>query len=231
MIVNGLLFRQLQGITNKEIEDSVALYPVLASESVALQRAAYDLLHQKIPSEQENVSLDAALTKDFVAKLPEELLSLILEVPGVHDYFNLRAESDVPSPLLRYLLSWKLIFDHWKNASYQVQSDYVDSIKDGTYLKDLLSFAFDFLIHSRGVKHMVNPSKYDIKIYVPSTAENPENDVQWLLTHLYYLALEHLPLLCKSWWRSECPRALEKQVEEWTERYVCQSKLSHLLGA
>ena len=217
-IVNSLLGRVVSKIVSVADCDASELFSAMASESPILQRAAYNILHEKIPSQQEQVTMDAALSTSYVAKLPEELLSLILETPDSEEYPNLKFERDVPAPYSRYLLSWKLVFDHWINASYKVQSDYVTGIKEGSYMKGLLDFTFKFLARGKDVKLSFNPSRFDIENYTPG--EPPESDVQWIVCHLYCLTLKHLPLLAKAWWRNDCPRALEKPVEEWTEKHI-----------
>ena len=102
-----------------------------------------------------------------------------------------------------------------------MQQEYVSTLKAGDVLKDLLLLTFDFLVRTRSPKHIVNPSRFELESYAPSVEDTPEADSQWLISHLYYLCLMHLPLLTRDWWRSDCPRQLDRQVEEWTEKYVC----------
>ena len=220
-IVNGLLSRQISAFADSmklEVED---MYPIMASESTTLQLSAYEVLHKAIPLAQEGVSLDAALSKDYAAKLPEELLSLILEIPKADDYFDLRREPEIPSPLARYLLSWKLLFDHWTNASYKAQADYVASLKESSSLPSLLNLIFSFVITHQG-KNSLDPTKFpsSIESYSPNSSIDPATEVHHLLTHLYYLTLLHAPHLAKDWHTNSCPRALKSQVETWTEKYI-----------
>ena len=189
----------------------------MACESTALQHSAYEILHRIIPSSQEHVSLDAALTKSYTATLPEELLSLILAAP----YANTSAGTlhhNLSLSLRSYLLSWSLVFGHWTNASYKVRADYVDCIKEGTYLQNLLSFTFASLISGRA--RPVDASKFDVESYTIGMQDSPDMDIQWLLIHLYYLSLKHVPTLCKSWWRDDSSRSLQRPVESWTEKFV-----------
>ncbi len=72
---NELLSRLLAGSKPVFREEMEILFPILAAESTILQSTAFSLLHDQIPSKQEQISLDKALTKDYEAKLPEELLS------------------------------------------------------------------------------------------------------------------------------------------------------------
>ena len=230
-IVNSVLARQVIAFADNMDPDTQEIYPILACESTTLQHSAYELLHQKIPALQEDISLEAVLSKGYVAKLPEELLSLILETPRSQDYQRLQTESEMPSSLARYLLSWKVVFDHWTKASYKVHSDYVDCIKEGTYVKNLLGFTFDFLIRNRDPNHIPKPSRFNIEEYAPGKEETPEVEAQHLLSHLYYLSLLHLPLLAKNWWLTSCPRSLEKRVSAWTEKHISIHVISAELSA
>ena len=194
------------------------LYPILASEVPSFQQVVFMLLHNQIPKQQADVSIEAALSKDPIVKLPEELLSLVLTVPSL-DAPNDPGLGDSLSLQLRgYLFSWKLIFDHWSNASYKLQTNYAASIRDGTYVKNFLDFAFELLINARAKP--VDASQYDFELYSPGYEDQPAKDTQWLVIHLYYLCLRNLPALSKAWWRDDCPRHLQKRVEAWTEKYV-----------
>ena len=225
-IVNELLARQLKDLACDSTNSAVDLYPALASESLALLQSAYENLHQSVPKAQEQVSLDKALTKDYVAKLPEELLSLILAAPDVSFLAGTDFENHMPTSVRSYLLSWKLVYDYWNGSSSNVKADYVACLKDGTYLQHLLEFTFDILINNRSKP--VNASQYDIASYNPDALKTPEQETHWLLAHLYYLSLKHLPSLSKAWWRDAASRQTALDVESWTEKYVSRA---HPIGS
>ncbi|KAL8807885.1 MAG: hypothetical protein Q9200_004485 [Gallowayella weberi] len=218
-IVNKMLARQISKSNIKLDSTAIPeLFPALASESLALQGSAYEILHRKIPEMQENVSLEKALSKDYVAKLPEELLSLVLEAPTPRSLAEMDFKRFVPPSLRSYLLSWRLVFDHWDGASDAVKIDYINAVKEGSYIDGLLQLASDFLITSRA--RPVDPTKFKIDSYLPNNDELPEKDAQWLLVHLYYQALKHLPTLSKVWWRDKTSRQTQISVESWTEKYI-----------
>lgn len=228
MITNQLLSRQLAKLPPRAVSNPEELYQVLASDSVALQLAAYRILHDHIPKAQEQVSLDKALTKGFTARLPEELLSLVLASPTQEIFLIADLQKSMPAPLRTYLLSWKLVYDHWKGSSYAVQADYAASLKEGEYLKTLLDFMFDYLITGRS--RPVDPSKFDIMEFSPEQEDNPERDAQFFLVYLYTLSLQCVPNLSKSWWRDSTSRQTMLAVESWTEKYVAsQSPISWCL--
>lgn len=114
-IVNDLLARQLNRIPLDTLDNIEELFPLLTADSAPVQTTAFEILHRQIPNRQEQISLDVALEKTD-AKLPEELLSLILEAPGVSNKPGQGFERAIPSNLRCYLSSWLLVFDHFKKA-------------------------------------------------------------------------------------------------------------------
>lgn len=114
-MVNDLLARQIAKIPLEHLQETEDLFPLLYVESQHVQQTAFDILHKQIPALQEQVSIDAALEKT-TARLPEELLSLVLESPTVASLTEANFERSVPLPLKGYLLSWILVFDHLQHA-------------------------------------------------------------------------------------------------------------------
>ncbi|KAF2850280.1 RING zinc finger protein-like protein [Plenodomus tracheiphilus IPT5] len=215
-MVNDVLARQIAHVSLDHLEATEELYPLLYVESQPVQQTAFDILHKQIPAAQEQISIDAALEKT-TARLPEELLSLIMEAPTVAALAEANFERSVPLPLRGYLLSWLLVFDHLEHSSFKVKNDYVEHIKEGEYLPGLLNFTFDFLGHAHNKP--VDVSKIDITTYEPDV-EPPKKDLQWLLTHLYFLCLRHVPSLTKSWFISCKSRATVVTLEPWTEKFI-----------
>lgn len=215
-IVNDVLARQIAKVSLKNLESTEELYPLLYVESQPVQQTAFDILHKQIPIAQEQISIDTVLEKT-TARLPEELLSLIIDAPTVVALGDANFERNVPLPLRGYLLSWLLVFDHLEHSSFKVKNDYVEHIKEGDYLPGLLNFMFDFLGHAHNKP--VDVAKLDITKYVPD-AEPPKRDLQWLLTHLYFLCLRHVPSLTKSWFMGCKSRATVVTLEPWTEKFV-----------
>jgi hypothetical protein len=114
-IVNDVLARQIAKVPLKHLESTEELFPLLYVESQPVQQTAFNILHKQIPAAQEQISIDAALEKT-TARLPEELLSLILEAPTVAALAEANFERTIPLTLRGYLLSWLLIFDHLEHA-------------------------------------------------------------------------------------------------------------------
>jgi hypothetical protein len=64
---------------------------------------------------QEQVSFDVALSKSEV-KLPYELISLLLGAPTMESISATYGDDKTWADIRSYLLSWKLVFDHFVNA-------------------------------------------------------------------------------------------------------------------
>lgn len=99
----------------ENLENIGRVYPLLPAHSLVIQHAAFTLLHRYIPSVQEQVSFDVALSKSEV-KLPFELISLLLGAPTMESISLSYGDDKTWADIRSYLLSWKLIFDHFSNA-------------------------------------------------------------------------------------------------------------------
>ena len=195
LITAELLRRQMAGI---DVPDSIDLFALLGSGLPAVRRAAYDVLHRTIPQKQEQLSVDLALDQK-VAQLPDELLQLI---------------ADTADPQ-RYLLSWKIVFDHYPKASHKLREIYTGSLKASGRADDLLDFLMEKLRITSG--RPLDASKLDITDYDLDLSESYEHDVQWLSVHLYYLTLSYIPSLVKDWFLQQKNR-IKTPLESWTQK-------------
>ncbi|EED21464.1 RING zinc finger protein, putative [Talaromyces stipitatus ATCC 10500] len=222
-ITADLLRRELVHVPIDSLTNKNEMFSLLAVECKVIQQTAFELLHRHIPQAQEQVSFDVALSKTTV-NLPDELLSLLLEVPQANLVTSL-SDTKTWLRIRSYLLSWKLVFDHFSNASLPVQENYAENIKEHQILTPLLEFTFDFLQKSHG--KLVDASKFDIRSWEP--IEDPgEQDSQWLLIHLYYLSLKHLSLFTKNWW-IDSKKRIKGPVETWTQKYITPSIIEDAL--
>ncbi|KAF2147496.1 uncharacterized protein K452DRAFT_348186 [Aplosporella prunicola CBS 121167] len=216
-IVNELLSRQIAAVPVEQLKNTEELFPLLVTESSSVQQAAFDILHKQIPEAQQQLSVDAALEKKNV-RLPEELLSLVLEAPSAANLGPDAFRRTMPLNIRGYLFSWLLVFDHFSNSSYKVKADYIENLNEEGYVSGLLGFVSDFLGHTRGKP--VDVSKFDVTMYDASAAaDNPEKDAQYLSAHLYFLTLKYLSSLSRAWW-IDTPRHVRSVVESWTERHI-----------
>jgi E3 ubiquitin-protein ligase listerin len=231
-IIDAIVCRQVEKLPLEHVEDISDLYGLVASESRAIQTAAFGLLHRALPAAQEKLSVDVLLDKKN-AQLPDELLSLLLEAPTL-DAFSDEALALFPTPIRSYLLTWHLVFDAFKAASFKVRGDYAENLKASNYIGPLMDFTFDVLGHSAA--HSLNLDKanftvdqirdYDLKL---AEADAEERNMQWLLIHLYYLVLKFVPGLFKSWFIDCRSKQTKISVESWMVKYFSPIIVSEAL--
>ncbi|KAI1273240.1 hypothetical protein F5Y07DRAFT_377400 [Xylaria sp. FL0933] len=231
-IVDALLCRQIEKLPLQQYDDISELYGLVASESRAIQTAAFTILNRALPAVQEKLSVDVLLEKKE-ARLPDELLSLLLDAPTLDSYPD-EIVVRFPTPVRSYLLSWYLVFGAFQAASFKVRSDYAENLKAGNYIGPLMDFTFDVLGHS--VAHGLNLDRagftaehirrYDIAL---AESESEEKNMQWLFIHLYYLVLKFVPGLFKTW-HIECRSKQTKiAVEGWMTKYFSPIIISEAL--
>src|SRR5205085_2063643 len=114
----------------------------------------------------------------------------------------------------RHLLSWKLIMDHFTNASYKLRGYYVEDIKEAGSLPPLLDFICDILRIASGKP--LDASRFDIKEFTVGGGDSLEREAQRLSVHLYYLCLLYVPSLVKDWF-IEQNRRIKSPLEVWTQ--------------
>ncbi|KAI0478868.1 hypothetical protein GGR56DRAFT_632310 [Xylariaceae sp. FL0804] len=231
-IVDSMVCRQVEKLPLHHIKDLSDLYGLVASDSRPIQTASFTILSKALPAAQEQLSVDVLLEKKD-ARLPDELLSLLLDAPTLDAYSD-DILARFPTPIRSYLLSWHLVFDAFQAASFKVRSDYAENLKAANYIGSLMEFVFDVLGHSAA--HPLNLDKanftsehirnYDLKL---ADAETEERNMQWLLIHLYYLVLKYTPGLFKSWYIECRSKQTKIAVEAWMAKYFSPIIISEAL--
>ncbi|KPM36530.1 hypothetical protein AK830_g10052 [Neonectria ditissima] len=231
-IVDAMLCREVEKIPIRHIPDLSDIFGLVASDSRDIQTAAFNLLHKAIPAQQEQRSVDVLLDKTD-ARLPDELLSLLLDAPTLEKYSD-EMLAEFPSPIRSYLLSWKLVFDAYSTSSFKIRNDFTENLKTDNTVGPLLDFMFDVLGHSAAhqlklEKVNLTPqhiSDYDVKL---AESEPEEKNMQWLLVHLFYLTLKYTPGLFRAWYIDCRSKQTRIAVESWTTKYFSPLTISDTL--
>jgi hypothetical protein len=114
-IIDELLARQVSSIPLKHLSNIEELYSQLYSQSRSVQEAAYTILRREVLEKQEQVVVQTVLD-NTTARLPDELLSLILEAPSMSNLSDESFERGIPLQLRGYLFSWMLVFNYFQHA-------------------------------------------------------------------------------------------------------------------
>ncbi|KAL1893364.1 hypothetical protein Sste5346_006542 [Sporothrix stenoceras] len=214
--------------------DTSDLYTLVASDSRDIQAAGYGFLHRALPAQQEELSFNIILEKKE-AKLPDELLSLLLGAPTLEAYPD-DVLATFPTPVRGYLLAWRLVFDAFSTASAKVRSDYATHLASSGHITALLDFTFDVLGHSaahplnlerEGLADSASIIQYDLKTAEASLSD--EKHMHQLLVHLYYLTLKYVPGLFKAWYTACRTKQTTVAVEAWTAKYISALVIEEVL--
>ncbi|KAI0998676.1 hypothetical protein K3495_g9521 [Podosphaera aphanis] len=213
----------------QEADNIVRFYPLLASRYLWVQSASFVLIHRRLSTLQQQLSVDVALDNK-VATFSDELLSLIVSVPSHPDQSMLDNNSYIISPefvasVRCYLLAWLLIFEAFSASSYKVRNDYIDILKTQKCIGPLMGFIFRAL-------GLMDDKPIDLKKEGLCTAkireynlqsslgeQNLKKDLFWILVNLYFQALKYAPSVVKSWWL-DAKKQTKTKVCSWTEKYI-----------
>ncbi|KAF3928547.1 hypothetical protein ABW21_db0206473 [Orbilia brochopaga] len=204
---------------------SEQLYYLIGGNTDDVQGIAFNLLHRRIPQLQEQVSIDAALSKDEASEiqLPAELLSLLIDPPFIEDesmHNPTLLEASELQKIQGYLCSWVLVYDHFVNASFRIKAAYIESLKAGEYINRLLNFVFTFLGHARAKP--IDGSKYPVASFDPAFAAYQAPDIHYvrtLMIYVYYLSLRYSPSLAKGWF-NDANNQVKVTVEPFTDKFI-----------
>lgn len=178
------------------------------------------------------VSLPNTCAQD--ARLPDELLSLLLDAPTLEKYPD-DVLAQFPTSIRSYLLSWHLIFDAYSTAAVKVRNDYTEHLKSENSVGPLLEFTFDVLGHSAA--HPLNLDRegltpdhiksYDLGV---ADSEADERNLHWLLVHIYYLVLKYVPGLFRAWYIECRSKQTRTAVESWMTKYFSPIIIAEVLS-
>ena len=228
---NIQLLRAVSTTPLKYIDEPENLFTTLAVPSVEIQRAGFTILHQLIPQQQEEKSIELQLQQQKLGEiddddddndnddnklfdLPPELVSLLLDIPvrGAPTY-----------DLSRYLWSWVLIYDHFDRATFDLRKIYIEELKEDGHLEVLMNFISERIVsgdlqstlveHGAGFEDIIQ--KYGSEVYDSVTEE-----IDGLMIHLYYLGLQYTGSLVKSWFVNLKKRQTSLAVEKFTEKFI-----------
>lgn len=112
-LMNELLAQLLSSIVH--VPSIVELLPLINAKSRPIQEAMYRLLRRHVREVQQDLSVDAALNKS-TTRLPEELISCIVQPPASGLLEDVKLGKRLPSQPFAFLLGWMLVFDHLETS-------------------------------------------------------------------------------------------------------------------
>lgn len=220
------------------------------SKFLNLQRVATSYLNKYIVESQQDFVIEYLLQKTKLGDSDDNLAQSInlppLLLSNIHDgvKFETALEEEDFSTAARYLWSWLLIFDHFKDTTYSIKAEYINQLKaEGT---------IDILLHVIFNSVDVSDTNFLKKLVVTPLAKlakaTPDNcliqeilvkdgcigettsfEMRFLLVHLYYLSFQYLGSFVQQWFNEIRDLQLKNQVEKFSLRYVSPILISKML--
>ncbi|CUM51847.1 unnamed protein product [Debaryomyces tyrocola] len=232
------------GLLNDKLADLYAL--LYNSRFIGLQRIGASLLHEVILTNQQDFVVEYQLQKSnlgssdnledgsdqFKAEIPR---GLIESIQLIDDVFSDSIEFETSYKVSRALWSWYLIFDHFKDITYSIRSEYISQLKAGGYIDKLLSLIFELVdvantngilkkLHtSEDTNSKIKPNDNLVQSYNLSqgiVGETFKFEMKFLLLHLYYLSFQYLGSYVQAWFNGIRDRQLKQKIEKFSIKYV-----------
>ncbi|ODQ77201.1 hypothetical protein BABINDRAFT_10352 [Babjeviella inositovora NRRL Y-12698] len=209
------------------------------ARSVDLQRVAADLLHKAVLVQQQEFVIEYELQSSSVregspdsdpglkALLPSELIAIITEPPLEY------VEHAEPCTFSRYVWSWLLVFDHFKNITYKIRQQYIVELKARDLISGLLDFIFqqvDIVADVAFVKSLTPENIRSYHVINYGAFESTIDEFRHLLVHFYYLVCKYLGAHAQTWFLNIRDRQLKASIEKFSIRYVSSSIVTEELA-
>lgn len=213
--------RMMRSVPITVIKDSSRLrMPVLvATGAEHVQLSAFAVQQKLVDDERDEMILTCGLTKEYEevsAELPAELLSIVLEFPldDENDLYDMPLL--LPTVQRGYCMAWLLIFRYFSGSSLRMRVKLIEDLHMLGLTESLLAFIFLIL-------RLQDDKPADLSKVKRDTLDTGFSDGQGELiayaSHLYFLALTHIPVLVRQWWLDCQDRSLTAAVENLTVKY------------
>lgn len=211
-------------IPSKDIpsEDIDKFYGVIVNNKFNVIKIKFSLLiYNKILEDQQQLVLDYQLKKpedEWTIKLP----SLLVSATDV-DFNNFDEGS--------YLLSWFLIFNHFKDIGYSIRNEYVSEVKKLGQFGKLLDFIFDSLdIYNKSLMRSLFENRLEnFGIEELNLLDQSLKDEGFFIGHLYYLCCKYLGSDVQAWFNNIRDVQDKKAIETFTTQYISQPLVEKIL--
>lgn len=245
------IFKNTQISKTLLTENAAKFYDLfLSSKFVNLQRISVSFLQEYILETQQDFVVEYQLRKSNLgddtsdeteARLPH---MLVKEVSDPDFHLDEALEDGKYSEAVRYLWSWLLIFDYFKDTTYSMKADYINQLKTDDAVEKLLHTVFNcvnvadtsivnkFVTKPLEKNAKATPSMtllQTYKIFEGCVGELMEFEMQFLLVHLYYLSFQYLGSLVQHWFNDIRDLQLKQQVQSFSVRLVSPILISKML--
>ncbi|KAG5416856.1 hypothetical protein I9W82_005586 [Candida metapsilosis] len=224
-LVDTILERaiQLSNIPTKLVKGfQDQLLKVLAkSNSIVKQKLSAMQLANIFKEEKDDFVIEYQLSKDEnkKAELPPQLVEIMQK-------FKVDSTVDI----FRYMISWLLITDFFKDVTLSIKNDYLNEVLNGKDLQTFLYYIFDHVdLDNKFLSTLsIDPvSSYNIKNMFNGTSV--EEELKILSLHIYYKCLKYCGFQVQLWFKEIRDKQLQMKVERITSKYLSPPLINEVL--
>ncbi|KAI8365943.1 uncharacterized protein BYT42DRAFT_600693 [Radiomyces spectabilis] len=208
---------------------------LLNASNVVIQQRAYSLLrgHVQHTAQELSVNLEFNATneQEVSAEIEKHILHGLQQAPNLSKWHTSEFGDEELHTVLGYMLSWQLMFDHFKDITFKLKQEYTEQLKESNVVDPLLRNLFRILGVGAGQEavpfdlHPWDITTYDIEGFDATS----ELSYVLLASHLYYRALVHIPSLVRLWWVDCKNRQLTIAVQSYTEKHFSSRLIANEL--
>ncbi|KAI9307130.1 hypothetical protein BJ944DRAFT_247631 [Cunninghamella echinulata] len=197
--------------------------PLLGAWNDSIQKQAYSILKQWIKEYVVDLTVQLEFTQneEDSAKysINDYLFQRLIHLPDLTTWDITTVDEKRLHEILEYMISWLLMFEHFHDITFKLKQEYTSQLKEADALDKLMVFIFKILNVGAGQ----GTQSFDLTLWDCSTYDLDGFDItidisySLLASHLYYLALKHVPSLVRNWWVNCKQRQLVIAVEQYTE--------------
>lgn len=224
-LVDTILERalQLSKISTKLVQRFKSQLLIVLAKTVSLTKqklSSYYLL-QLYKEEKDDFVIEYQLSKDENKKA--QLPSPVLEIA---EKFKVDSTADI----FRYMLSWLVITDFFKDVTLSIKNDYLNEVLEGKDFQTLLYYIFDHVDFSNkflSTFPIESVTDYDIRYMFKDSSR--EEELKVLALHVYYKCLKYCGFQVQLWFKEIRDKQLQMKVERITSKYLSPPLIKEVL--
>jgi hypothetical protein len=201
-------------------DEQEILFNTLSSDQPDWQLTAFRVLHNLIPDQQEECSIELELKASSInnsAENPAILDSILIRNLTIEEEEHEVEESSRGYLELRYLLSWILAFDYFPKASFNLRRLVAGELRAGGRLDEVLDRISSYVVSATAKTLPAFDEVRDIDSVLYMTLDE---QLRLLRFHVLYLALRFTGSQAKSWFLGLKKRNVSIAVENYVRSTI-----------
>lgn len=226
MVINmcqDVLQRCFKKMTFNKLDDDQMnkLYKLICDDNYyQIKLISCQLLHTQIIKIQQDLVIDYQFKRTNEG-FNEEDIKLPLQLIELVSNFEIDEVDEMKQ--FTYLISWYLIFDHFKDINYLIRNQYIAQIRNNEkLLNKFLEFIFE-IVEIDNIKVIEDFEQVDLSNISLS-------DIHFMILHVYYLSCKYLGSEVQSWYNQLRNIQLKQDIEKFTTKNISSVLINQMIS-